>query len=355
MKIIPRYILKHFLPIFGLALGAFVGLYLIIDFFEKVDQMLEKRVLFSKIMLYFFYKAPFIVNQGIPMASLLGAIISVSILKRNREIVALESAGVSPAYYVKPIVLAALVISGVHFLTNETVTNSMNHKAQQLWQQEVQKRQVSWNTENIWYRSKDAIYQIRLYDGKNKRLERVTVFYLDPQFRATGRLDARRFTWEGKGWTAEDGLLLRFGDSGVHEERFAEKRLDIPETPKDFSGLETIPEELGWLSLYRYTEKIRLEGYNTVPYEVDLQMRIAFPLTTLILALLGTTIALRQGLHGGIAVGVGISLLVAFLYVTVLHVGSALATAGILSPFVGVWAADVVFFALTGYLWMLET
>ena len=85
---------------------------------------------------------------------------------------------------------------------------------------------------------------------------------------------------------------------------------------------------------------------------VELQMRLAVPLTTFILALLGVTIALSQGLHGGIAVGVGIALLVASLYFTVLHLGSALATAGILPPFIGVWIGDVIFATLAAYLWM---
>ena len=44
MKIIPRYVLKHFLPIFALAISGFVGIYLIVDFFEHVDQMLENNL-----------------------------------------------------------------------------------------------------------------------------------------------------------------------------------------------------------------------------------------------------------------------------------------------------------------------
>jgi len=63
------------------------------------------------------------------------------------------------------------------------------------------------------------------------------------------------------------------------------------------------------------------------------------------------TIALKQGLHGVIAMGVGIALSVAALYFMTVHLGSALAAAGILPVFLGVWAGDFIFATLAGYLW----
>jgi len=353
MKIIPRYILRHFFPIFGLALSAIVGLYLVIDFFEKVDNFLEKHVPAADVLAYFVLKMPFIVTQGIPMASLLGSLVALGILKRNRELIALETAGIRAVYYVRPILLTALALSFCHFLTDETIARAANQKAQQIWQREVlnQKAPLSWSHENVWYHGQNAIYQIRFYNKEEESLEKVSLFYLNPQFKLTERLDAKRVRWKDNRWMAEDGLILRFNGSNVEQEWFAEKELSLEETPKDFSRLETIPEELNWFNLYSYSRKIRAEGYNARPYEVELHMRLAMPLTTFIVALLGVTIALRQGLHGGIALGVGIALVVASLYFMVLHLGSGLAAAGILPPFIGVWAGDVIFATLAAYLW----
>lgn len=356
MKIIPRYILRHFFPVFGLALCAIVGLYLIIDFFEKVDNLLEKHVAAGDIFAFFILKIPFILTQGIPMATLLGSLLALGILKRNRELIALETAGIRAAYYVRPILFTAMALSLVHFLTDETLARAMNQKAQQIWQREVlnQTASLSWSHENVWYHGQDVIYQIRLYNKGEETLERASLFYLTPQFKLTERLDAKRIRWKDDRWIAEEGLILRFNGSNIEQERFSERELNLAETPNDFARLETIPEELGWLDLYSYAKKIRAEGYNTKPYEVELHMRLALPLTTFIVALLGVTIALSQGLHGGIAVGVGIALLLASLYFTLLHLGSALATAGILPPFLGVWIGDVIFAALAGYLWMAK-
>lgn len=354
MKIIFRYVLRQFASVFALALAAFVGLYLVIDFFEKVDDLLQKQASLTTTCLYFLYKTPLIVAQGIPMAVLLATLITLGVLKRNREIIALRAAGIHAVVYAQPIAMAALFIAVVHFGAGETIARSMNQKAQNLWQQQVlhQKSSVSWSQENVWYHGRSCIYQIRLYDRHTYTLQKVSLFYLDNEFKLSQRLDAKRIRWDKDRWLAEEGLVLKFNGNDTVQEWFKELPLDLSESPKDFSSLQTLPEQLGWLELYRYTTKIRQEGYNSAPYEVELNLRVAFPMTTLILALLGITMSLRQKLRSGIAVGVLVALLVAFLYLTLLNMGCSMATAGLLPPFLGAWAANVIFAALAYYLWI---
>jgi len=357
MKIISRYMLKHFFPIFSLALSAFVGLYLIIDFFEKVDEFLEKQVPFIHTLFYFLLKIPLIMTQGIPMAVLLASLIALGILKQNRELIAFKAAGISPTLYAGPILVAALFLSFVHLGLSETVARSMNQKSQEIWQHQVlsHRASVTWSQEDIWYRGQDAIYQMRAYNQKSQTMEKASLYYLDSQFKLVRRLDAKRVHWEANHWVAEEGLALEFKDSSMEQQSFKEYDLKLPETPKDFERLKTIPEELSWLDLYNYARRLRQEGYSSTPQEVELNLRLAFPLTTFILALLGITISLRQGLHGGIMLSVGLSLIVAFFYMTVLQVGCSLAQADILPPFLGVWAGNIIFVALAAYLRIAET
>lgn len=357
MKILHRYVLQHFLSVFTLALGAFVGLYLIIDFFEKIEDFLQKQVPASTTCLYFLYKTPAILAQGIPVAVLLATLISLGILKRNRELIAMKAAGIDASFYSTPIVLAALAISIVHFTCTETISRTMTQKAQAIWQFHIQGKGHSgtMTLENLWIHGKDTLYQIRLYDPQKESLERATLFQLDSSFKLVQRLDARRIRWNGDRWVCEDGLLIRFEGVETHQEWFQERELVLPETPKDFSGVQSLPEQLDWAGLYRYAKRIRQEGYNAAPYEVELNLRIAFPLTTLVLSLLGITISLRQRLHAGVAAGVLVGLVTAFLYMALLHLGCSMATAGLLPPFVGVWAANVIFASMASYLWLTDS
>ena len=156
MKIIPRYVLvKHFLPIFALSITGFVAIYLIVDFFEHVDQMLANNVPLREIYTYFLCKIPMVVTQGIPMAAILSAIIALGLMKRNRELIAMETAGVNPAYYVAPIAMAALALSVIHFCVAEFAARPLNQKLEETWQVKVEHKQpTAWmNPENLWYRA----------------------------------------------------------------------------------------------------------------------------------------------------------------------------------------------------------
>lgn len=354
MKILSRYVLRQFIPIFGLALLAGVGIYLVIDFFEKIDNLLEKHVPSEDILAYFIYKVPYILTQSIPVAALLGALIALGILKKNRELIAMEAAGIDPRRYVKPLLLSALVLSVCHFGIDETFARAWTQRAQQIWYQQVEERSgaLAWTQENIWYHGADIIYQIRLYDKASRSLERVSLFYLEHPFRLTQRIDAKRIRWKENVWEAEEALMLRFDGPEIHQEWFPRKILALAETPEDFGRLEAMPEELSWMDLYRYSARIQSEGYNATPYIVALNLRLAMALSSVVLVLLGVTTILTRGQYGGIAFSVGIAVGVTALYFTAMHLGSALAFAGILPAFLGVWAGNAIFVAASAYMWI---
>ncbi len=354
MRIIPSYVLRHFLPVFTLATLGFVGIYLIVDFFERVDNMLASNVPFREIYTYFMYKIPSILTQGMPMASLLSALIALGLLKRNRELIAMETAGVNPSYYVSPIVFAALVLSVFHFCVAEFAARPLNPKIDAIWQVNVEhQKPAPWmNPENMWYRDENTIYQIRLYDLSKKVMQKASIFILDSNFQINQRIDARSITWTNPGWMAEDGLIISFRDGNAYEQKFDQKQLELNVTPAEFAAGQAVPDNLSWTDLYRYVNKIEAEGFSSTPYRVDLHMRLALPVATFILTLLGVLVAMRQGLHGGIATGAGISLCVAFGFLAISNVGSSLSSAGILPPFLGVWAGNMIFAALVCYFWI---
>lgn len=356
MKIIPRYVLRHFIPVFSLSITAFTVLYVAVDFFERIDPMLSQKLPWQEIYAYFISKIPMILTQGIPTAALLAALITLGILKRNRELIAMETAGINPLSYVAPIAAAALVLSAVHFGVSEFLARPLNQRLENIWDVKVrQQKPAPWlNPENLWYREEHTIYQVRLFDRQKKTMEKASIFFLDPQFRLIQRLDALHIVWTEGGWIAENGLIVNFGTSTADTEQqwFEHRPVDLNVSPEDFTGREKLPEDLGWFDLYNYVERIEQEGFTSTPYRVDLHQRLAGPLATLILALLGVVVALRQGLHGEIAASVGISLGVAFAFLTVSSMGSSLASSGVLPAFLGVWAGNMIFFALICFNWI---
>ncbi|MFP4037770.1 MAG: LptF/LptG family permease, partial [Desulfobacteraceae bacterium] len=168
MKILSSYILKEFLKITLICEVVFVAIYLVVDFFQKMDNFMQVGASWTVMFSYFLYKTPFITAQLLPSAVLIGAIILLSIMRRNREITALKACGVNLYSLFRYLALAALVFSAVLFLFSEVMVRNTTAKYNDIWMYEVEKRDPKeryyYGLDQIWYRAPGRIYWIQAFD-----------------------------------------------------------------------------------------------------------------------------------------------------------------------------------------------
>lgn len=346
MRVISRHIISELSKIIVICLGGFIAIYLVIDFFERIDNFLEAQLPLSLAAKYFLLKCPLIVQQGIPMAVLMGTLITLGLMARSNELMVLKASGVSPVLVNGPILIIALLFSLVHFGLAEYFVPLTSTKANYIWNVRVEHLPLpsSFSQEKIWYKSGQVLYNIRVLHPERQMLEGVTIYIFDPSFRLTKRLDARKGQWDGETWIFSDGIILnRSVDGDFTVERFQRRRLDLKERPQDFQHLEKAPEEMTLAELGRYVAKIEDEGYDSTRYRVDFYAKIALPFTSVIMALLGIGVALYQGKRGGIAVGVAASVAAAFIYFLISHLVLSIGYTGNLQPLLAAWTPNLFF------------
>lgn len=354
MAVLTRYMSKEFIKIVLVSLAAFAVIYLVVDFIDRIDNFLRARAALLLIMDYFLFKIPFVVQQGIPMSVLMGTLITLGVFARTNELTALRAAGVTPFAYCTPIVLAACLWSFGDFALAEYVVPFTSTRANLIWHAEAnrQPRQGGFGQERIWYKGDQVLYNIRVLHPRRQMAEGVTIYFFDETFHLMKRLEARKGLWDGTAWMFSDGFILgRTDDSAYTLDRFQELRLELPQRPSDFQYLAKAPEEMTFGELNQYVTKIRREGYDATRYQVDLHTKIAFPCTSLVMALLGIGVALYQGKKGGIAMGVAASVAVAFVYVMLFHFVLSLGYSGTLPALLAAWIPNA-FFALAGLFLM---
>ena len=77
MHIIDKYILKRYLATFSVMLLLFIPIGIVIDVSEKVNKMLQNKVAFSKIALYYFDFTVYFANLLFPIFLFLSAFILI--------------------------------------------------------------------------------------------------------------------------------------------------------------------------------------------------------------------------------------------------------------------------------------
>jgi lipopolysaccharide export system permease protein len=353
MRIISRYISLELAKIIAICLGAFIAIYLVIDFFERIDDFLEAKLPLFLALHFLMLKLPLVIQQGIPMSVLMGTLITLGLMARNNELLVLKASGIGPVMVVAPIVALALLASTLDFALSEYLVPLTSIRANYIWNVQVMNRPspTSFAEEKVWYKSGQVIYNIRVLNAKRGLLEGVTIHIFDGHFRLTERLDARKGEWDGQSWIFSDGIFIhRTADGNFSAEHFQSRRFALKERPQDFQHLEKSSEEMTLAELGRYVAEIESEGYDATRYRVDFHGRIAFPFTSLIMALLGIAVALYQGKKGGIAVGVAASVSLAFVYFLLFQFMLSIGYTGNLQPVLAAWMPNILFGIASVYI-----
>lgn len=358
MGILARYLCKEFFRLLMLCLIIFVSIYLIIDFLQKIDNFIEAQAPNSAMLSYFLYKVPYITVQMVPVAALIAVIVMFSFMKKNNEITALKCSGMSVFELSLPVLSASIALAVAVFLVSELVVPYTSSKSETVWNREVKKRDQGrfYGRDHIWYRGGNSIYWIRHFDGREMVMEAPAFYFFDDSFRLVRRIQARRAVWAGDRWRVEEGIIQAAGAGGVYDlNRFKEINLMLPEGPEAFLKPVKRPEEMSYWQLKRFTELIRLEGYDATRYRVDMNIKLAFPLISFIMVLVGIPIVLGLK-RGGTPLAVSFGIGTCFLYLVNLGLARSLGLSGVLPADFSAWLANLIFLLLGIYLMMhLET
>ncbi|OGQ59594.1 MAG: LPS export ABC transporter permease LptG [Deltaproteobacteria bacterium RIFCSPLOWO2_02_FULL_53_8] len=346
MKTLERYILTEFAKLLVMAVAAFCVLFLMIDVFESMDSLMRHNVPVIPSLLFFAYKIPFILGQTSPVAALLATLLTLGGLSRHGEITALKSGGVRLLRALVPLLVAGIALSAAVIIMNETVVPAAQRNVDLFKRQWFGMQGQGFGSAGMWMRTDRGILNVRQMDMKSNVLSGVTLYIVEKPFNVTARINAREAAWTGGAWKAPSAEVWRFSPSGAAEMK-VEKDWPLPDVapPEGLVTAESAYKNMGIFELNNYIKTLVAEGYNAARFKIDLYGKITFPLVNFIMILVGIPFALKTGRHGGIAVGIGISIIVAFSFWVVFAVMRSVGVSGAIPPLVAAVFPDVLFFA----------
>lgn len=354
MPILAKYISREFLKTLLISLGAFIAIYLVVDIFQGMRMFMDFKPPFYIVAKLYLLKIPKIVSQVTPVAVLLSTLLTLGLLSKNSEITAMKSSGISLYIIVSPILAIALMISIFSFLFSEYIVPYTNKEVRFIERVTVRRETPKsfFKQNKIWYRGDNSIYNIQLFEPDANTLKGITIYYIDNGFKLTKRIDAREARWDGTTWRFYDAKEETFTNGQIPVIIYKEIPIKLPESPEDFKIEKRETEDMGYAELKEYLKKLRKEGYDSTTLSSDLYSKISFPFTSLIMVFIGIPFALKGGRTGGIAFGVGISVLIGFGYWLIMSLGISLGRVEALPPLLAAWGANIVF-GLAGILMMM--
>jgi len=355
MLLLTRYLLTLFLRNTLLALATFGGIYLLIDFFEKVDDFISAGAPPALYFTYFLSTLPLIIVQLTALALLMGAFMTIGGLSRSGELTAMRAGGLSLLRITRPLLLAAVAITALIILVQEMVLPLSTRYTREVFDQRIRGNQeITTTRHQIWLRVDNRIIHIGQADPDSGELRQVTYYSVDPLFRVSNRVDAAYARFKDNAWTLHKVVERTFDpDSGemASSRQSAEAPFALGKMPDDFRSTDLRQWELNFFDLRRLVRQLQNEGSDPTRYRVDMHSHLASPFACLVMVLLGIPFALQRGRNSSLAMGIVVSIATGVTYFILHSMTIAFGYSGILPPFVATWAANVLF-GLTG-LWFV--
>ncbi|MBI1799936.1 MAG: LPS export ABC transporter permease LptG [Candidatus Eisenbacteria bacterium] len=348
MKIFDRYLFREFAGYVALGLAGFIVIFVVVDIFEKIDVFLDHHAPAALVTRFYLYRAPEVVVQVLPVALLLATFLALGQLNKFNELTAMRTAGWSLVRILRPVFAVGLFAALLSLLLGEYVVPGADRERNRIYDQQIQRieRLAATERADVTYLGQGGrIFFIHLYLVKEQRMHEVSL----QEFRSgdlVRRIDAAEAAWDGDRWVFTSGYLRTFDHGREHAVAFDRIAVNgLAEQPADFAKESRKPEEMNYVELRSYVEKLRASGGRVANYLVDLHLKLAFPLINLIVVMIGASLATRLRMQSA-ALGFGLSIGIAFLFYGLMRTGQALGHNGALPPYLAAWMADLLFGAV---------
>jgi len=361
MSLLQRYILRRFIYCYVSTATGLIGIFLVVDFFERVDEFIRRDMPYSDLILYYICKIPSVAFYMAPQAVLLATVVTLAILARDNEIIAMKASGIGVVGITLPIIGASFVIALLVLASNEYVVPTATKKMNYIFKVKVQGNQKYGDTyilkepsaEQLWFVAKDkAIWNISQFDPEEERVSGARIFYRFDNGEIKKRIDVKEVIWSGAHWDFIDGFIRTFDYEGKSTtEYFDKKIIPVSETPDDLvKNIVVHSDEMGLRELYKEIQEMALEGKDVLKNRVELYYKISYPFISIVLALLAIPLSLRSSRHGGVLFCIGINVAMGFVFSFLYAMGISLGFSGFLSPLFAAWGPFLFFSSLGFYL-----
>jgi LPS export ABC transporter permease LptF/LPS export ABC transporter permease LptG len=358
MRLIDRYICREVVSHALLGLVVFTFVFFVPRLVQLMDLVVRHSGSSGTITLLFLCTLPPALAFTLPMAVLVGVLIGLGRMSADSEIVALHAAGVGLRRLLLPIGFVALVGTCITLATT-------------FWLSPASLRTLRGLETKLMASQASFSIQPRVFD---ERFPHVVLYVQDVEAAATrwkgvflatsGAVGFRAANGSRPGsnetavTTAENAFImngssvgqiqLHLGRGSTHEydprdpNRYNVTTFGENDIPVDISAATTAARNTPLSTAERPTVALLNDnGPNWRDSRVEFQRRIAVPAACLIFALLGVPIGVRPR-RGGRAAGLILALILIGGYYFIFVYGIHMAELGRVSPWLGVWAADIV-------------
>jgi lipopolysaccharide export system permease protein len=341
-----RYVFTEFWKIFVSTALGFPLLLIVIDLTDNLNKYLSRNLPRKNIIMSYVYWLPDSMFMVLPAAVLFATVFSIGGFTRHSEITAAKASGISFYRLIAPIMLGALLACGLDLALGEIVPVTNARRIDLL--EEKSGSMTATTRYNFAFAGEyGRVYKIRTLNVGQATMEELQIERKGngpdyPTYMLTARnaaFDPRRGRWTlGKGEleiVPDTTIIFAVSFDSLRDRHLSERPAEMMAKPRS-------PQEMRYEELTRFIRAQERSGSDANLLRVERALKIAIPVTCLIIALFGAPLATSTQ-RGGTAYGIGISLATTVVFLMLIQLTKAIGGKGLIPPDLAAWVPSVLF------------
>ena len=359
MPILDKYILKQLLEVFLMGVIIFTSIIFASETFTQlIKQITLYGIPFNIAFMMIILNLPQVFVMTIPISTLFATVMTVNRLSLNSEVTVLKACGISISRIAKPIFAFAIVMTFVSFFISEVIVPATSMTSKHLAIYSLQKKHVPEGRMNFTIKDADKNNVLKrliyIEECKDKTLNNVTLIDLSDKD-AIQIVQAKTGRTGALGWIFNGGVIYTISKTGkvFNTSLFDDSTVSFGIENADGLVKETA-SQYNFFKLLKYINKNKLNKEFVeklkVKYQVDLHDKIALPVTTIALTLVGIPLAItppRVRYNRGFL----FSVIIIFVYYLIRAFSLNLGETKAVSPFMAAWLPVIVIFLIGSFLY----
>ena len=314
MRLFDLYLGRVLLNQILLVLGVLVGVFVFITFIDQVSYLGTGQYSLLDAMKYVLLSTPRIVYEVFPMAVLVGAILGLSLLAVDSELIVMRSSGVSIGQITVAVLKLGFLLALVALLIGEFITPWSETLAQRGRAQALEQNIEQKSNSGLWLRDGKTFVNVREV-LPDLTLRDIRVFEFDTMSQLRALVYAGKGRYAESFWDLDDVRQTLIDEQGFTQVSAAPKaRWNTPVTPQTMTVFLVQPDQLSLLQLRQYIAHLSANVQDTRNFELAYWSKLTLPVSATVMLLLAIPFVFGSIRSGGMGRNLFIGIMIGITF-----------------------------------------
>ena len=319
MKIIDAYLRKAILNQFVLVLSVLMSLFVFITFIDELSNINRGNYTLLKIAQFVILSVPKIMYEVFPIAALIGAIMGLSNLAKDSELIVMRSIGVSVRRIVGSTLKVGILLAIFAAVLGEVIAPLTETKALRVRAEAIQSKVKQKSDFGLWMRDESSYISIgEVLPDLSLLNVKIFEFDQDNKLRHLSRAKNGIYDSDTQRWVLENLDRTVIDPDRAFADQIEAAKWETKVDPQILRVFLIKPEQLSIVQLLKYIDHLNANSQETKIYKLSFWTKIVAPFTTLVMLILAVPFVFKQVRSGGLgkSLFVGIMMGLGFFIMT---------------------------------------